>query len=115
MATILELPFREDATIETYSDFDKLTTYFYEDETETTPTDFTGRVFSGEAIDPNTGAKLFDLTFNTPSNDGLIDPILTAAQTATLIGRRVDYWVKVGDDAYFFGCLTVSSAFKPGS
>lgn len=120
MATVADIGFRQDGTIFVSTDWDQFNFFFYNDEAETDPVDYSTSTFSGEVLDKEGGVKKFDLTFNTPANDGNIYPKLTDTETTTLTEKTVWYWVKVTDsagiiEAYFFGELTVSSAFVAGS
>lgn len=122
MSTIrrkLDKGFRQDGTVFVSADWDQYDFIFYTDDAKTIPVDFSGSVFSGEVLDEMAGGKLFDLTFNTPANDGNVSPRLDDLETATLTGRTAWFWVKVTTgtavEAYFFGKLTVSKAFIAGT
>jgi hypothetical protein len=114
MAETIQLPDDQDATIYINADWDQVQFIFYDDIAETIPTDFTGQVFTGQVLTKKKGTKLFDLTFNTPTSDGQILPSLTEAQTLTISGKKLHYWVKVDGSAYYSGSLEVSSAFVAG-
>ena len=114
MADTVEIPFVQDADIYINSDWDEVQFIFHDDEAKTMPTDYSLSVFTGEVLDKIAGTKLFDLTFNTPADDGQILPSLTEAQTLTLTGKKLHYWVKVDDGGYFSGNLFVSSSFIAG-
>ena len=119
MSTLVDIPFRQDGLISVQTDWEQFNFYFYNDELEQEPTDFSGSTFSGEVLDKKAGTKLYDLTFNTPANDGNIFPKLDDASTTALTDRTVWYWVKVTTgttiEAYFSGELTVSSDFVAGA
>lgn len=120
MATFVDLPFRQDDTIFREVDWQKLNFTFFDDLLEQEPTDFSGGTFQGEVLDKEGGTKLFDLSFNTPANDGVMWPKLTDAETETLTGRTVWYWSRFTDSAgikepFFYGELIVSAAFEAGS
>lgn len=115
MAETVNIPFVQDADIYINADWDEVQFIFFDDDAQEDPTDFSSNVFTGEVLDKVGGTKLFDLTFNTPANDGQILPSLTEAQTLTLTGKKLHYWVKVDDGAYFSGTLFVSGSFIEGS
>jgi hypothetical protein len=120
MAIIESLPFRQDDTIYQQVDWQKFNFYFYDDEAQTSPTNFSQGTFQGEALDKEGGTKIYDLTFNTPSDSGQMFPTLTDTQTTTLTGRTIWFWATFTDSAgiiypYFFGELTISSAFVAGA
>ena len=119
MATFVDVPFRQDGIVYRQTDWLQWDFFFYQDEAQTNPVDFSLSTFSGEVLDKEGGTKLFDLTFNTPSDDGRIFPQLTDTQTASIAGRTVHFWVTVTTSniiqAYFYGDLTVSNAFEAGS
>lgn len=120
MATLVDIPFRQDATIYTEVDWQELNFFFFEDEAQTEPTIFSGGTFQGEVLDREGGTKLFDLTFNAPDADGNMFPKLTDEETGTITDRTVWYWARFTDSAgikepYFYGELTISSAFVAGS
>ena len=119
MATFVDLPFRQDGTVYRETDWQQWDFFFFEDLEQTTPVDFSLSTFSGEVLDKEGGTKLFDLTFNTPANDGRIFPKLTDVEASAIAGRTSHFWVTVTTsgiiDAYFYGDLTISNAFKAGS
>lgn len=119
MAVLLGFPFVHDDSIETDVDFTKLVFFFYTDLAGENPVDFSLSTFSGEVLDEIDGTKLFDLSFNTPANDGKIAPSLTETQTATLAGKKIHYFVTVTTgsltEPYWSGALKVSKNFKPGA
>jgi hypothetical protein len=120
MATLVDIPFRQDDTIYQEVDWQKLNFFFYDDEAQTEPTDFSAGTFQGEVLDKEGGSFLYNLTFNTPANDGNMWPKLTDVETEALSGRTIWYWARFTDSAgikepYFYGQLTVSGAFKAGS
>lgn len=106
------LPFVRSASIERQSDFNKISIRTSKDGTVT---DYSLSTFTGELLDKAGGTKIFDFSFNTPANDGLILPTLTEAQTATLSGKVLHYWVKVDDQGYYSGRLTVGVNFVAGA
>lgn len=118
MATI-KIPFEVNGTINKEADWLEAAYIFWVDLAQTEPEDYSLATFTGEVLDKKSGTKLFDFTFNTPSDDGLIFPKLTNAQTATLTNRTVWYWVKVTTgtvkEAYFAGELTISENFVGGA
>jgi hypothetical protein len=119
MATILDFPFGYNTTIYKYADFLNLAFVFYTDEAGTNPVDYSASTFEGEVLDVVAGKKEFDFTFNDPDIGGVVWPQLTAAQTATITGRKLHYWVKVitagVEEGYFSGELIVSDNFIPGT
>jgi hypothetical protein len=119
MATFVDLPFKQDGTVYRETDWQQWDFFFYEDVAQTTPVDFSLSTFAGEVLDKEGGEFLFDLTFNTPANDGRLFPKLTDTQAASIVGRTVHFWTTVTTGGiiqpYFYGDLTVSNAFKAGS
>ncbi len=119
MATIQNIGFRLDETIFKQTDWDRLDLFFFNDDAQTDPVDFSLSTFAGEILDKEAGAKIFDLSFNTPADDGRVAPSLSLADTTALTGRVVHYWVKVTTggvvQGYFYGALEVSNAFIAGS
>jgi len=120
MATLVNVPFRQDATLYQEVDWHELNFIFYDDELEQDLTDFSNGTFQGEVLDKQNGVKLFDLSFNTPAADGNIFPKLTDVETEEITNRTVWYWARFTSsegikEPYFFGELTVSSAFVAGS
>jgi hypothetical protein len=115
----VEIPFIQDSTIYVETDWLENAFIFYEDAAQSTPIDFSASAFAGEVLDKAGGTKLFDLTFNTPADDGLIWPKLTDAETATLTGKTSHYFVTVTTGGlvspYFSGDLTISKNFKAGA
>ena len=115
----VKLPFKQDADIYVEMDWTELQFTFYEDNAQTSPVDFSASTFSGEVLDKPGGTKLFDLTFNTPANDGVMWPKLTDTETATLSGRTVHYFAYATTGGikkpYFSGRLTISDDFKAGA
>ena len=115
----VELPFVQDSTIYVETDWLENAFIFHEDTAQTQLTDFSASTFNGEVLDNKDGTKLFDLSFNTPADDGLIWPKLTDVQTATLTGKTSHYFVTVTTGGlispYFSGDLTISKDFKAGA
>jgi hypothetical protein len=119
-SAVVEIPFIQDATIYKEMDWQYLLVTFYNDEAQTDPVDFSTSTFTGEVLDKPGGASVATLSFNTPANDGVIQPKLTDTQTAALTGTTNHYYVYVVDAAgiktpYFSGRLTISDNFKAGS
>ena len=112
MAKKVSIPFNQDAHIERESDFSKIS---IRTSSSGVVTDYSLSTFTGEVLDKPEGSKIFDFTFNTPGNDGLITPTLTAAQTIDLANRTVHYWVKVDDQGYYSGSLIVGVNFVAGT
>jgi hypothetical protein len=116
----VDLPFTYDESIYVGTDWDQVQCTFYSDTNATSVVNFASSTFTGELLDKPGGTKLFDLTFNTPSNDGQILPKLTDTQTATLTGTTTFYFVTVTDSGglvhpYFSGRLIVSDKFTGGA
>lgn len=119
MGTIVKLPIYQDGTIYRETDWQEWDFIFYQDAAQTTVNDFSLSTFAGEVLDEKGGTKLFDLTFNSPANDGRIFPKLTSAQTATLTGKTCWYFVTVTTSGvvlpYITGSLTISEDFEAGA
>ena len=119
MATVVELPVEQDVTIYKETDWQQFDWIFYEDLAQQNPVDFSLSTFAGELVDIETGDKLYDLTFNTPADDGRLFPQLTNAQAAALVGRTARYFATVTTSGiiqgYLFGKVTISGAFVAGS